>query len=176
MENRQNTENQILERLNKPSGVKLFVQEVIVLITESIDLLMLKVFRKDDYAVKYAVEPLLEGNGPLGKLSVRLKLLFALGAISREVYEDIELFLALNEILSTGNLHFSFTDDEIIGPIKMLHCIDPLPVMMTFNQPEDLIDQQLVDLQKHRYQKMIKSALVLSVTSLVAKILDTDIF
>lgn len=52
---------------------------------------MLKVFRKDDYAVKYAVEPLLEGDGPLGKLSVRLKLLFALGAISREVYEDISI-------------------------------------------------------------------------------------
>lgn len=42
----------------------------------------------------------LTGNGPLGELSVRLKLLFALGAISRETYEDIELFLALNESLS----------------------------------------------------------------------------
>ncbi|WP_373559992.1 MULTISPECIES: MltR family transcriptional regulator [Enterobacteriaceae] len=29
---------------------------------------MLQVFRKDDYAVKYAVEPLLDGDGPLGDL------------------------------------------------------------------------------------------------------------
>ncbi len=34
------------------------------------------VFRKDDYAVKYAVEPLLDGDGPLGDLSVRLKLIY----------------------------------------------------------------------------------------------------
>jgi DNA-binding MltR family transcriptional regulator len=26
---------------------------------------VLQVFRKDDYAVKYAVEPLLDGSGPL---------------------------------------------------------------------------------------------------------------
>ena len=43
----------------------------------------LQVFRKDDYAVKYAVEPLLEGSGPLGDLSVRLKLIYGLGVISR---------------------------------------------------------------------------------------------
>ncbi|ELX8379566.1 MltR family transcriptional regulator [Providencia vermicola] len=176
MENRQYTENQVLERLNKHSDIRPFIQEVIVLITEAIDQLMLKVFRKDDYAVKYAVEPLLEGNGPLGKLSVRLKLLFALGAISRELYEDIELFLALNEVLSTEQLPLAFTDDEIIGPIKTLHCIDPLPEMMLFNLPEDLIDQQLIDLQKYRYQEMVKSALVLSVTSLISQILDTEVF
>ncbi|MBN6367476.1 MltR family transcriptional regulator, partial [Providencia rettgeri] len=124
MENKQNIENQILERLNQRPEVNLFVQEVVLLISQAIDKLMLKVFRKDDYAVKYAVEPLLTGNGPLGELSVRLKLLFALGAISRETYEDIELFLALNESLSAENLNINFTDDEILGSIKMLHCME----------------------------------------------------
>lgn len=176
MENKQNRENQILEQLNQHLDVNSFAQEVIVLMTESIDLLMLKVFRKDDYTVKYVVKPLLEGDGPLGKLSIRLKFLFALGAISRKVYEDIEVLLALNEVSSTENRHFSFTDDEVLGSIRMLHCINLLPKMMQFNQPEDLIDQQLANLQKQRYQKIIKSSLVLSVTSLVAQILETDIF
>lgn len=176
MENKQNIENEILERLNKHSAVQPFVQEVTMLITEAIDQLMLKAFRQDDYAVKYAVEPLLKGNGPLGNLSVRLKLLFALGAISREIYEDIELFLALNEAFIAEKVNFSFSDDEIIGSIKTLHCLNPLPEIFLFNQPEDLVDQQLVDLQKHRYQTMIKSSLVLSVTSLVSQILDIDIF
>ncbi|MGO2306945.1 MAG: MltR family transcriptional regulator [Providencia sp.] len=176
MENRQNIENQILERLNQRPEVHLFVQEVIILITEAIDQLMLKVFRKDDYAVKYAVEPLLTGSGPLGELSVRLKLLFALGAINREVYEDIELFLALKGSLPTNGIVLNFTDDEILGSIKMLHCMEPLPEMMRFNQPEDLVDKQLIDLQKYRYQQMIKSSLVLSVTALIAQILETDVF
>ncbi|MBQ0368682.1 MltR family transcriptional regulator, partial [Providencia rettgeri] len=117
MENKQNIENQILERLNQRPEVHLFVQDVVILISQAIDKLMLKVFRKDDYAVKYAVEPLLTGNGPLGELSVRLKLLFALGAISRETYEDIELFLALNESLSAEKINVNFTDDEILGSI-----------------------------------------------------------
>lgn len=176
MENRQNIENQILERLNQRPEVHLFVQEVIILITEAIDQLMLKVFRKDDYAVKYAVEPLLTGSGPLGELSVRLKLLFALGAITREVYEDIELFLALKGSLPTNGIVLNFTDDEVLGSIKMLHCMEPLPEMMRFNQPEDLVDKQLIDLQKYRYQQMIKSSLVLSVTALIAQILETDVF
>ncbi|MCB4814620.1 MltR family transcriptional regulator [Providencia rettgeri] len=159
MENKQNIENQILERLNQRPEVHLFVQDVVILISQAIDKLMLKGFRKDDYAVKYAVEPLLTGNGPLGELSVRLKLLFALGAISRETYEDIELFLALNESLSAEKININFTDDEILGSIKMLHCMEPLPEMMRFNQPEDLIDNQLIELQKHRFQQMIKSSL-----------------
>ncbi|EPL6453351.1 MULTISPECIES: MltR family transcriptional regulator [Providencia] len=176
MENKQDIENQILERLNQRPEVHLFVQEVILLISQAIDKLMLKVFRKDDYAVKYAVEPLLTGNGPLGDLSVRLKLLFALGAITRETYEDIELFLALNDSLAYQELKLDYIDDEIIGSIKMLHCMGPLPEMMRFDQPEDMVDKQLIDLQKQRYQQMVKSSLVLSVADLIAQILETDVF
>lgn len=176
MENKQDIENQILERLNQRPELHLFFQEAIVLISQAIDKLMLKVFRKDDYAVKYAVEPLLTVNGPLGDLSVRLKLLFALGAITRETYEDIELFLALNDSLSQQELKLDYIDDEIIGSIKMLHCIGPLPEMMRFDQPEDMVDQQLMSLQKQRYQQMVKSSLVLSVADLIAQILETDVF
>ncbi|WP_164975515.1 MltR family transcriptional regulator [Providencia rettgeri] len=176
MENKQNIENQILERLNGRPEVHLFFQEVVSLITQAIDKLMLKVFRKDDYAVKYAVEPLLTGSGPLGELSVRLKLLFALGAITRETYEDIELFLALNQSLLSSDLNLDYIDDEISGSIKMLHCMGPLPEMMRFDQPEDMVDTQLIELQKQRFQQMIKSSLVLSVTALITQIIETDVF
>ncbi|HGN1705628.1 TPA: MltR family transcriptional regulator [Providencia rettgeri] len=176
MENKQNIENQILERLNQHPEVPLFFQEVVVLITQAIDKLMLKVFRKDDYAVKYAVEPLLSGSGPLGELSVRLKLLFALGALSREDYEDIELFLALNESLSLEDVTMDYTDDEILGSIKMLHCMGALPEMMRFEQPEDMVDKQLIELQKQRFRQMVKSSLVLSVTALITQIIETNVF
>jgi mannitol operon repressor len=58
------------------------------LLTGRSTILVLQVFRKDDYAVKYAVEPLLDGSGPLGDLSLRLKLIYGLGVISRHEYED----------------------------------------------------------------------------------------
>ncbi|WP_266099307.1 MltR family transcriptional regulator, partial [Klebsiella michiganensis] len=49
-------------------------------------------------AVKYAVEPLLDGDGPLGDLSVRLKLIYGLGVISRAEYEDAELIALLEQV------------------------------------------------------------------------------
>ena len=52
-----------------------FLIAAVELLTEAVNILVLQVFRKDDYAVKYAVEPLLDGSGPLGDLSVRLKLM-----------------------------------------------------------------------------------------------------
>lgn len=46
MENKQNIENQILERLNQRPEVHLFVQDVVILISQAIDKLMLKSFQK----------------------------------------------------------------------------------------------------------------------------------
>ncbi|MBQ0330471.1 MltR family transcriptional regulator, partial [Providencia rettgeri] len=65
---------------------------------------------------------------------------------------------------------------EILGSIKMLHCMGPLPEMMRFDQPEDMVDTQLIELQKQRFQQMIKSSLVLSVTALITQIIETDVF
>ena len=71
MEETQAFENRVLERLNAGKTVRSFLIATVELLTEAVNILVLQVFRKDDYAVKYAVEPLLEGSGPLGDLSVR---------------------------------------------------------------------------------------------------------
>ncbi len=100
MEEKQAFENRVLERLNAGRSVRSFLIAAVELLAEAVNLLVLQVFRKDDYAVKYAVEPLLLGDGPLGELSVRLKLIYGLGVISRHEYEDGELLLALREELN----------------------------------------------------------------------------
>lgn len=82
-ENTQLLENSVLERLNAGITVREFLRAAITLLAEAVAILVTQVFRKDDYAVKYAVEPLLVGAGPLAELSVRLKLVYALGVISR---------------------------------------------------------------------------------------------
>ena len=83
MEEAQAFENQVLEKLNAGKTVRSFLIAAVELLAEALNVLVVQVFRKDDYAVKYAVEPLLSGSGPLGELSVRLKLMYGLGVISR---------------------------------------------------------------------------------------------
>ena len=100
MEQTQAFENRVLERLNAGKTVRSFLIAAVELLTEAVNILVLQVFRKDDYAVKYAVEPLLDGDGPLGDLSVRLKLIYGLGVLNRQEYEDAELLMALREELT----------------------------------------------------------------------------
>lgn len=66
MEEAQAFENQVLEKLNAGKTVRSFLIAAVELLAEALNVLVVQVFRKDDYAVKYAVEPLLSGSGPLG--------------------------------------------------------------------------------------------------------------
>ncbi len=114
MEQTQAFENRVLERLNAGKTVRSFLITAVELLTEAVNLLVLQVFRKDDYAVKYAVEPLLDGDGPLGDLSVRLKLIYGLGVINRQEYEDAELLMALREELNHDGNEYAFLARNVI--------------------------------------------------------------
>ena len=172
----QAAENRILERLNARQTLTGFIQTAVGLLSEAVDQLILQAFRKDDYAVKYAVEPLLEGSETQASLPVRLKLIYALGVIRRDEYEDVELLLALNNELAHENKIYSFTDDEILGPINMLHCMTTLPPPPTLHLPEDVVDDALRTMQEQRYQQMVRSTLVLSITDLVTSLAHKKAF
>lgn len=156
----------MLERLNAGKTVRSFLITAVELLTEAVNLLVLQVFRKDDYAVKYAVEPLLDGDGPLGDLSVRLKLIYGLGVINRREYEDAELLMALREELNHDGNEYAFTDDEILGPFGELHCVAALPPPPQFEPA----DSSLYAMQIQRYQQAVRSTMVLSLTELISKI------
>ncbi len=166
MEQTQAFENRVLERLNAGKTVRSFLITAVELLTEAVNLLVLQVFRKDDYAVKYAVEPLLDGDGPLGDLSVRLKLIYGLGVINRREYEDAELLMALREELNHDGNEYAFTDDEILGPFGELHCVAALPPPPQFEPA----DSSLYAMQIQRYQQAVRSTMVLSLTELISKI------
>ena len=172
----QAAENRVLEKLNARQTLSGFIQTAVLLLAEAVDQLILQAFRKDDYAVKYAVEPLLEGSGPLANLSVRLKLIYALGVISRDEYEDVELLVALNNELEQEKTVYSFTDDEILGPISMLHSMTALPPPPMLHMPEDVVDDALRAMQEQRYQQMVRSALVLSITDLITRLAHKKAF
>ncbi|WON76997.1 MltR family transcriptional regulator [Serratia sp. UGAL515B_01] len=162
-------ENKVLEKLNAGKTVRSFLIAVVELLTEALNVLVLQVFRKDDYAVKYAVEPLLTGAGPLGDLSVRLKLMYGLGVISRHEYEDAELLMAMREELNHDGSEYRFVDDEILGPFSELHCVPALPPLPAFLQPGEA-DESMIAMQHQRYQQMVRSTMVLSLTELLAGI------
>lgn len=158
MEQTRAFENRVLERLNAGKTVRSFLITAVELLTEAVNILVLQVFRKDDYAVKYAVEPLLDGDGPLGDLSVRLKLIYGLGVLSRPEYEDAELLMAMREEMNHDGNEYAFTDDEILGPFGELHCVLALPPPPQF----DAADPSLYAMQIQRYQQAVRSTMVLS--------------
>lgn len=170
MEKTQAFENRVLEALNAATTVRSFMLRAVELLAEAAGILMLQVFRKDDYAVKYAVEPLMTGSGPLGDLSVRLKLIYGLGIISRKEYEDAELLMALGEELTHDEHDYRFTDDEILGPIGELHCVSALPAEPPLPADGDSEDRLLIGMRQQRYQQMVRSTLVLSLTELISQI------
>lgn len=168
-ENTQLLENSVLERLNAGITVREFLRAAITLLAEAVAILVTQVFRKDDYAVKYAVEPLLVGAVPLAELSVRLKLVYALGVISRQEYEDAELLLmALHEELQQDPGDYRFTDDEILGPFGELHCVAAFPPSPSISRAPE--DEALAKMQRQRYQQMVRSTMVLSATEYLVRI------
>ncbi len=167
MEETQAFENRVLERLNAGKTVRSLLIAAVELLTEAVNILVLQVFRKDDYAVKYAVEPLLDGDGPLGDLSVRLKLIYGLGVISRAEYEDCELLMALREELNHDGNEYAFTDDEMLGPFGELHCVSALPPAPVFDVSSD---PELRAMQQQRYQQIVRSTMVLSLTELISRV------
>ncbi|MEH0875279.1 MltR family transcriptional regulator [Pectobacterium cacticida] len=162
-------ENRVLEALNAENTVRDFMLCAVELLVEAVDILMSQVFRKDDYAVKYAVEPLMTGTGPLSDLSVRLKLIYGLGMIDRGEYEDAELLIALGEELAQDERQYCFTDDEILGSVGELHCVAALPADPALPPGTDSADPLLVSMKQQRYQQMVRSTLVLSLTTLIAQ-------
>lgn len=167
MEETQAFENRVLERLNAGKTVRSLLIAAVELLTEAVNILVLQVFRKDDYAVKYAVEPLLDGDGPLGDLSVRMKLIYGLGVLNRAEYEDCELLMALREELNYDGSDYNFTDDEILGPFGELHCVVAFPCAPTI---VDGGDPEFQAMQRLRYQQVVRSTMVLSLTELLSKI------
>lgn len=157
-------ENRVLERLNSGRSVRCLLIAAVNMLAEAVDLLVGQVFRKDDYAVKYAVEPLLQGDGPLGELSVRLKLIYGLGVINRNEYEDCERLMALCEALNHDRHEYRFTDDKVAGPVSALHCVDTWPTCPNLSSH----DSELRAMQQQRYQQVLRSTLVLSLTALIS--------
>lgn len=158
-------ETEIIERLSNSSSVRGFFISAVDVLNESIDGLIQRIFRKDNFAVQSVVGPLLEDSGPLGALSVRLKLLFGLGVLSDDIYHDIENIIKLKNQLNSDIYDYEFTDPKILESIKKLHLIKRFNVeKLEVSEPD--IDLDFYKLQQQRQQQMLKSFLSLAIVEI----------
>lgn len=168
-------EDTILERLNQQADIHSLLSMAIKLISDSVNKLILKVFRKERHAIKFVIPSLIGKNGPLNDTSVCLKLLYALGIIAREEYEDIELLMAILDELDHDDKKYTYLDDEILGPISLLHDM-VLPPNWTSQQDDaqniGIVDTFKTSMYQNRYQQMIRSALIIAITDLTLRIIN----
>jgi mannitol operon repressor len=74
--------------------------------------------------------------------------------------------MALREEFNHDGNEYTFTDDEILGPFGELHCVTALPprrILMTATL-------SCYAMQKLRYQQVVRSTMVLSLTELISRI------
>ncbi|CAK4070933.1 MltR family transcriptional regulator [Vibrio sp. MarTm2] len=160
-------ETEIIERLNSAPSVRGFFIATVDVFNESIDALMQRIFQKDNFAVQSVVGPLLHDTGPLGDLSVRLKLLFGLGVLPNQVYHDIEDIIKIKNTLNSDTSDYEFTDPNVLEPIKKLNLASKMGmVQLEVTEPDDDIDLEFYQLQLQRQQQIIKSGLSLAIVEI----------
>ncbi|MEZ9231285.1 MltR family transcriptional regulator [Vibrio amylolyticus] len=160
-------ETEIIEQLNNAPSVRGFFIASADVFQDAIDALVQRIFRKDNFAVQSVVGPLLQDSGPLGDLSVRLKLLFGLGVLPDEVYHDIESIIKIKNMLNNDASDYEFTDPAILLPIKELNLVKKMGmVKLEVNEPDDDIDIEFYNLQLQRQQQIIKSGLSLAIVDI----------
>lgn len=159
-------EDEVLERLNEQDGPRGFFLEAVTILEEAVDSLMRRAFRQEEYAVKYAIEPLLNQSGPLGQLEVRLKLIFALGLISLERYQDLEAYLKIRDFLVRDPKDYRFSDKPIRDLLDRLHGVNQ-GGMMKLAPPASEEDWAFDQMQLNRLDQVVRSALVLAVADCV---------
>ncbi|OBW93350.1 mannitol repressor protein [Gallibacterium salpingitidis] len=153
----------IEEKLNEVTTARGLIIAAVTIFDEAIDHLINKVFRKTDFVVESVIESLFEHSGPLFDFKIRLKVLLGLGVISKEIFEDINAFIKLKEIINNQEQEASFSDPMFLKFIQQLHCIkeslfikDPIP------DPK-ATDSLLEQVKIIRWEKMIRSYLILSI-------------
>ncbi len=160
-------ETEIIERLNSAPSVRGFFIAAVDVFNDAIDGLIQRIFRKDNFAVQSVVGPLLQDSGPLGDLSVRLKLLYGLGVLPDDVYHDIEDIIKLKNKLNSDASDYDFTDPSILEPIKKLHLVKKMGmVQLEVNEPDGDVDLEFYQLQLQRQQQIIKSGLSLAIVEI----------
>jgi mannitol operon repressor len=158
--------NELLDDLAEASTPAECLMCAYDVIEDMIDLLLKSIFHKDDYAVKFVVDPLLSSDGPLGQILVRIKLLLGLGSISKQTFDDIEVFVTLKEWVKVQEGNISFWDQDIVFELNRVSAIQAtMPVEYSPELLENVPDE-MRDMFFERHFQRIRSTIVLAVNQI----------
>ena len=128
------------------------------------------VFRKDDYAVKYAVEPLLSNDGPLANLAVRIKLLYGLGLLSQRAYQDIETFIELKKFVKSQQEPIEFISPRLLDKINSISAMAKIMPPNLYSGDTEESSHFIVKMKLEQNKKIIKSSLILVITAIIQEL------
>ncbi|PKH03879.1 MltR family transcriptional regulator [Psychromonas sp. MB-3u-54] len=158
----------IVETLSEAETAYDFFTASFDLFEDAVDILIQNVFRKDDYAVKYAVEPLLSRDGPLAHLPVRIKLLYGLGLLSQDSYQDIEKFIELKDFVQSEGGSIDF-----LSLIERLNAIRAVAKILPPNLGDNQLEESshyIVQMKLDQNRQVIKSSLILAITEIIKEL------
>jgi mannitol operon repressor len=161
-----NHESELLEELAESANAAECLLCAYDVLEDMLDALLKSIFHKDDYAVKFVVDPLLTNDGPLGEILVRTKLLLGLGVISKEAYDDIEVFVTLKEWVKIQEGKVSFWDQDVVFELNRINAIQK---MMPIEYAPELLEGMSDDMQQmflERHFQKVRSTIVLAVNDI----------
>ncbi len=159
-------ETELLEALAESRTANECLLAAYDVLEDCIDAVLRAIFHKDDTAVKFVVDPLLTNEGPLGEILIRCKLLLGLGGISKEIYDDIEVFVTLKEWARIEE-QVSFTDPNVLfelNRVQAIHSVMPLEFEPSLIEGLDEPSKAMF-LDRHFFK--VRSTIVLAITALV---------
>lgn len=159
-------ESELLEELAESANAAECLLCAYDVLEDMLDAVLKSIFHKDDYAVKFVVDPLLSGNGPLGETLVRIKLLLGLGVINKETYDDIEVFVTLKEWVKVQDGKLDFWDQDVIFELNRIHAIQKI---MPIDYSPELVEGLNTDMKSmflDRHFQKVRSTIVLAVNDI----------
>ncbi|GDY26313.1 MltR family transcriptional regulator [Agarivorans sp. Toyoura001] len=161
-------EAELLEAIAEASSASECLMAAYDALDDTVDTLLKSIFNKDDYAVKFAVDPLLKNDGPLGDIMLRAKLILGLGVISQEIYEDIEIFVTLREWTKIQDEKVSFTEIDILFELNKVHAIQRIMPIEEDLARLNKLSGPMYDMHLARHNQKVRSTIVLAITDMVA--------
>ncbi len=160
-------ESDLLEALAESKTASECLMVAYDVLEDGIDSLLKSIFYKDDYAVKYVVEPLLTSDGPLSDILIRGKLLLGLGVISKDFYDDIDIFVTLKKWVKIQDNEVSFLEADVIFELNKVHAIQKImPIYFDNSVMEDL-SESMHDMYIDNYTQKVISTITLAVTDML---------
>ncbi|MBR9872807.1 MAG: transcriptional regulator [Vibrionaceae bacterium] len=163
-------EKELVDALDQCETATCFLQVANKLINIKLKELLPKVFVQDAFVMQYAVEPLIQEDGPLVTTDVVSKLIFAMGKISVETYADIGLYDQMLDYALQQSAKLGFDDDMVYEFITNQSTISKDQDSFYLDSINQLKFSSFESFSQMRYESLIKTVLKLSCEMLVEKI------